>query len=110
MIKAQKQSKKSKRRLSQLGTQMLKDAEAVVARSPSPTKMLERKRSDLDREMVTNRSRSTSGAVIKKLRARPNERRSSTDISDVVGMLPDKELELDLEGLGAQVRRFLSFP
>jgi hypothetical protein len=59
---------KSKRRLSQVGMQMLKDAEKSRGKRP-----------DLDEELVTHRSRSTSGAVIKKSRARKNERRSSIE-------------------------------
>jgi hypothetical protein len=109
------QKAKTKRRLSQVGMQMLEDADgpgsprrmgsataAVLQRKRSNQGMIQRKRSDLDQEMVTNRSRSTSGAVIKKSRARPAERRNSTDATDLV-LLDDNSLDLDLEGLGTQV-------
>jgi hypothetical protein len=112
---------KSKRRLSQVGMQMLKDAQKTRENgleSPCRTKGLsERKRSDLDEELVTHRSRSTSGAVIKKSRARKNERRSSTDrrcelslprcastdsidATDLVE-LNENAMDLHLGGLGA---------
>jgi hypothetical protein len=86
---------------------MLKDADGTGSHRVAPANaaqaVLQRKRSDLDQEMVTSRSRSTSGAVIKKLRARPAERRNSVDATDLV-VLDAHELDLGLDGLGTTVR------